>query len=136
MVISGVTTFLKSVSHYPKDAQKPSGTVPTVEFQIFGQSFVGLNASPLFPQTEAVLFQIGCNIQDEVNHLWNSLTSNGGAENMCGWCKDRFGVNWQVISKVLGELLSEDDKGRSDKAFASMMQTHKTDIAELQRAVG
>lgn len=125
-----------SVSHYPENAQKPAGTILTVEFQIFGQTFAALNGGPIFPQTEAVSFQIGCDTQDEVDHLWNSLISNGGAESMCGWCKDRFGVSWQVIPKILGELLSESDKGRSDKAFAAMMQMRKIDIAALQRAVG
>ena len=124
-----------SVSHYPENAQKPAGTILTVEFEIFGQPFGALNGGPIFPQTEAVSFQIGCDTQEEVDHLWNSLTANGGEESMCGWCKDRFGVNWQVTPKILGELLAEDDKARSDKAFAAMMKMRKIDIAELQRAV-
>lgn len=124
-----------SVSHYPENAQKPAGTILTVEFEIFGQSFAALNGGPQFPQTEAVSFQIACDTQNEVDYLWKSLTSNGGAESMCGWCKDRFGVNWQVTPTILGELLSADDKSRSDKAFAAMMQMRKIDIATLQRAV-
>ncbi len=124
-----------SVSHYPENAQKPAGTILTVEFEIFGQPFAALNGGPIFPQTEAVSFQIGCDTQAEVDHLWNSLTASGGEESMCGWCKDRFGVNWQVTPKILGELLAEDNKSRSDKAFAAMMKMRKIDIAELQRAV-
>jgi predicted 3-demethylubiquinone-9 3-methyltransferase (glyoxalase superfamily) len=156
MAITGVTTFLwfdneaadaaefyvslfpnshiKSVSHYQKYAQKPAGTVLTVEFQIFGQSFAALNGGPQFPHTEAVSFQIGCDSQDEVDHIWNSLIANGGEESMCGWCKDRFGISWQVIPKILVELLSGGDKANSGKAFAAMMKMHKIDIAELQRA--
>jgi predicted 3-demethylubiquinone-9 3-methyltransferase (glyoxalase superfamily) len=157
MAITGVTTFLwfdneaveaaefyvslfpdsliKSISHYQKNAQKPVDTVLTVEFQLFGQSFAALNAGPQFPHTEAVSFQISCDTQDEVDHIWNSLTSNGGQESMCGWCKDRFGISWQVIPKILGQLLSSSDREKSGRAFAAMMQMRKIDIAGLQRAV-
>lgn len=70
-----------------------------------------------------------------ITGVWNSLIANGGEESMCGWCKDRFGISWQVIPKILGELLSGGDKANSGKAFAAMMKMHKIDIAELQRAV-
>ncbi len=155
MTVTGITTFLwfddeageaaefyvslfpnssiKSTSHYQKDAQKPEGTVLTVEFELFGQPFAALNAGPQFPHTEAVSFQIGCDTQEEVDYLWNSLTSNGGQESMCGWCKDRFGISWQVIPNVLGQLLSSSDREKSGRAFAAMMQMRKIDIAGLQR---
>ena len=157
MAITGVTTFLwfdneameaaeyyvslfpgskiGSVSHYQKDAFKPEGTVLTVEFQLFGQPFAALNASSQFPHTEAVSFQIGCDTQEEVDRIWNSLTAKGGEESMCGWCKDRFGVSWQVIPNILGQLLSDSDREKSGRAFAAMMKMHKIDISELQRAV-
>lgn len=157
MTVTGVTTFLwfdneageaaefyvslfpnssiKSISHYQKDAQKPEGTVLTIEFELFGRPFAALNAGPQFPHTEAVSFQIGCDTQEEVDHLWNSLISNGGQESMCGWCKDRFGISWQVIPNILGKLLSSSDREKSGRAFAAMMQMHKIDIAGLNRAV-
>ncbi len=158
MTVTGVTTFLwfdneageaaefyvslfpnssiKSITHYQKDAQKPEGTVLTVEFELFGRPFAALNAGPQYPHTEAVSFQVGCDTQEEVDHIWNSLISNGGKESMCGWCKDRFGISWQVIPSILGQLLSSSDREKSGRAFAAMMQMRKIDIAALLRSVG
>lgn len=153
MAISGVTTFLwfdeeaedaanfyvsifpnsriTSISRYLKDAQKPEGTVLTVEFELFGQHFAALNGGPEFPHSEAVSFQVHCDTQEEVDHVWNSLTANGGEESMCGWCKDRFGVSWQVIPRVLTERLTSSEPGVADATFAAMMTMHKIEIAKL-----
>lgn len=153
MAISGVTTFLwfdeeaedaanfyvsifpnsriTSISRYLKDAQKPEGTVLTIEFELFGQHFAALNGGPEFPHSEAVSFQVHCDTQEEVDHLWNSLTANGGEESMCGWCKDRFGVSWQVIPRVLTERLTSSEPGVADATFAAMMTMHKIEIAKL-----
>lgn len=153
MAISGVTTFLwfdeeaedaanfyvsifpnsriTSISRYLKDAQKPEGTVLTVEFELFGQHFAALNGGPEFPHSEAVSFQVHCDTQEEVDHVWNSLTANGGEESMCGWCKDHFGVSWQVIPRVLTERLTSSEPGVADATFAAMMTMHKIEIAKL-----
>jgi predicted 3-demethylubiquinone-9 3-methyltransferase (glyoxalase superfamily) len=82
---------LGEISYYQADAQQPAGSVLTVEFEIFGRSFAALNGGLQFPHSEAVSFQVSCETQEDVDHLWNALTSNGGSESQCGWCKDRWG---------------------------------------------
>lgn len=123
-----------NVSHYQADAQKPEGTVLTVDFEIFGQSFAALNGGPQFPHSEAVSFQLTCDTQAELDRVWNALIADGGRESMCGWCKDRFGISWQVIPANLGGLLASGDAIRSKQAFEAMMTMHKLDIDALQRA--
>jgi predicted 3-demethylubiquinone-9 3-methyltransferase (glyoxalase superfamily) len=113
MAITGMTTFLwfdeqareaaeyyvatfpnsklGNVSYYQADAQRPEGSVLTVEFELFGQPFVALNGGPGFPHSEAVSFQVHCDTQDEVDRLWTAIVDHGGEESMCGWCKDRWG---------------------------------------------
>lgn len=131
-----VATFpnscLKSVSHYQEGAQKPAGTVLVAEFDLFGQPFAALNGGPDFPHSEAVSFQIMCDTQDEVDQLWTALTTYGGQESMCGWCKDRFGISWQIIPRRLGELLSHEDRAVSQYAFSQMMAMRKIVIEDLE----
>ncbi len=155
MTISGITTFLwfdsdaeeaanfyvslfpqsklGSISYYPEGSQLPAGTALTVEFELFGQPFVCLNGGPRFPHTEAISFQVACDTQDEVDHLWNSLIANGGAESQCGWCKDKFGVSWQIIPKALPQALSSSDPTISEYAMQAMMQMRKIIIADLTK---
>lgn len=155
MTISGVTTFLwfdrqaeeaanlyvslfpnsrlGSISHYPEGSLLPAGTAMTVEFEIFGQSFSCLNGGPQFPHSEAVSFQVACDTQEEVDHLWNSLIANGGAESQCGWCKDKFGVSWQIIPKALPEALSSSDPEISSYAMQAMMKMGKIIIKDLHK---
>ena len=154
MTISGVTTFLwfddqaldaatfyvdtfpdsrlGAVTHYQAGAPKPEGSVLTVEFELFSRPFVALNGGPEFPHSEAISFQVFCDTQDEVDTLWETITANGGRESMCGWCKDRFGVSWQIVPRALGQLLSSPDPAVSQKAFASMMTMHKIIIDDLR----
>ena len=96
---------LGNISYYQADAQRPEGSVLTVEFQIFGRPFAGLNGGPQFPHSEAVSFQVACETQDDVDRLWNALTADGGAESQCGWCKDKWGISWQIIPAALGRAL-------------------------------
>lgn len=153
MTISGVTTFLwfdrdaeeaanfyvslfpqsriGNVSYYHEGSQLPAGTVLTVDFEIFGQPFSCLNGGPQFPHSEAVSFQVSCDTQEEVDHLWNSLIANGGTESQCGWCKDRFGVSWQIIPTALSAALSSSDQEISSYAMQAMMKMGKIIIADL-----
>ena len=155
MTISGVTTFLwfdreaeeaanlyvslfpnsrlGSISHYPEGSLLPAGTAMTVEFEIFGQPFSCLNGGPQFPHSEAVSFQVACDTQEEVDHLWNSLIANGGTESQCGWCKDKFGVSWQIIPKALPEALSSSDPEISSYAMQAMMKMGKIIIKDLHK---
>lgn len=125
---------INNISRYQADAQKPEGTVLTVDFELFHQPFAALNGGPQFPHSEAISFQVTCDTQEEIDHLWNSLIADGGSESMCGWCKDRFGISWQIIPSSLGSLLASDDTTRSRRAFEAMMTMHKLDIAALRAA--
>lgn len=123
---------LGEISYYQADAQQPAGSVLTVEFEIFGQPFAALNGGPQFPHSEAVSFQVSCETQEDVDRLWNALTSNGGSESQCGWCKDRWGVSWQIIPVALDRALKGLDGYDSNYAFRAMMQMSRIIIADLR----
>ena len=130
-----VSTFPQSrivaTDYYKEHHIKPEGSVLSVQFELMGQSFAALNGGPQFPHSEAVSFQVFCDTQDDIDTLWNKLTSNGGEESQCGWCKDKFGVSWQVIPRDLQSLLNDADKKKSDQAWAAMMSMTKIVIADL-----
>lgn len=119
------------VSHYHEDAQMPKGTVLVVEFELFGRPYAALNGGPEFPHTEAVSFQVSCDTQEEIDRVWSTLIAHGGREVQCGWCKDRWGVNWQVTASILPKLLEDPDPSVSGHAFRAMMQMTKIMIADL-----
>lgn len=121
-----------NVSYYPVDAQHPEGSVLTVEFELFGRPFVALNGGPAFPHSEAVSFQVACDSQEDVDRTWNALISDGGSEGRCAWCKDRFGVSWQVIPTALPRALQGADGYDSAYAFQAMMKMSKIVIADLK----
>ena len=123
---------LGDISYYQADAQQRAGSVLTVEFELFGQPFAALNGGPQFQHIEAVSFQVTCETQEDVDRLWSSLTANGGEESQCGWCKDRWGVSWQVIPLALGRALKGLDGYDSARAFQAMMKMSKIVIADLQ----
>lgn len=123
-----------SVTRHPPGAPGPEGEVMTVEWELDGQRFIGINGGPQFTFDEAVSFLITCADQAEVDRLWDALTADGGQESMCGWLKDRFGLSWQVIPAGLGELLSDPDAGRAQRATAAMLQMRKLDLAALRAA--
>jgi len=125
---------LGPVSYYPDDAPHLSGQVLVAEFQIFGRPFAILNGGPGFPHSEAVSFQIACDTQEDVDRLWDALIADGGEASRCGWCKDRFGVSWQVTPRALGELLGDPDPEVSGYAMKQMMQMSKIVIADLRRS--
>ncbi|RNF96213.1 VOC family protein [Streptomyces botrytidirepellens] len=110
------------------------GSVLTVDFEINGQKFVGLNGGPEFTFNEAISFQIHCADQEEVDYYWNRLLEGGGQEIQCGWVKDKFGVSWQVVPEVLMEMIADSDQAKAKRAMDAMMQMVKLDIAALQKA--
>jgi len=105
-----------------------------VEFTLAGQSFLGLNGGPIFPQTEAVSFIIQTEDQAETDRLWNAIVADGGAESVCGWCKDRWGVSWQITPRRLMEFYTDANPARAKAAFDAMMNMKKIDIAALEAA--
>lgn len=111
-----------------------AGKLMTIGFELLGQKFVGLNGGPLFQFTEAVSFQIPCADQAEVDKYWDALTADGGEESACGWCKDKFGLSWQVTPTRLFELLSDPDPAIAERSAAAMMTMRKLDIAVLEAA--
>ena len=113
---------------------RPAGTVMTVEFELDGQKFVGLNGGPQFKFSEAISFQISCVDQNEVDHFWSKLTADGGQEGPCGWLKDRFGLSWQVVPTVLMELLKGSDAAGAQRVTKAFLQMKKFDIAALKKA--
>ena len=122
------------VSYYQADAQMPAGTVLTVEFELFGRPFAALNGGPAFTHSEAVSFQVHCETQDDVDRIWNNIVDSGGAASQCGWCKDRWGVSWQIIPSALERALKGLDGYDSDYAFKAMMRMSKIIVADLKPA--
>jgi predicted 3-demethylubiquinone-9 3-methyltransferase (glyoxalase superfamily) len=122
-----------SVAHYPENSPGRAGSVMTVEFELDGQPFVGINGGLQFPFTEAVSFQIDCKDQDEVDHYWSRL-SEGGSEGQCGWLKDKYGLSWQVVPAGMAEIFADPDPERSDRAMQAMLGMGKLDVAALRSA--
>lgn len=122
------------VSRYGEGGPMPAGTALMVVFELAGQQFQALNGGPEFQFTEAISLSVDCATQDEVDHLWGSLTADGGEESQCGWLKDRFGLSWQIVPARLGELMSGPDAEASQRTMQAMLQMRKLDIAALERA--
>jgi predicted 3-demethylubiquinone-9 3-methyltransferase (glyoxalase superfamily) len=122
-----------NVSHYTEAGPRPAGTVMTVEFELDGQRFVGINGGPEFSFDEAVSFAIECEDQDEIDYYWERLTE-GGEESQCGWLKDRYGLSWQVVPTGMEELFADPDRGRAERAMKAMLGMRKLDLAALRRA--
>ena len=112
---------------------RPAGTVMTVEFELGGQRFVGINGGPQFKFDEAVSFEIHCEDQAEVDYFWEKLTA-GGEESQCGWLRDRYGLSWQVVPTGMDEVFSDPDPERAQRAMQAMLKMSKLDIGELRRA--
>lgn len=121
------------VTPYPEGAPRAGGSVMTVEWEIAGQRFLGLNGGPHFTFNEAVSFQILCDTQAEIDRYWAALTADGGEPSPCGWCKDRFGVSWQVIPSVMPDLM-RGDPARAARVAAAFMPMMKLEIAVLLAA--
>jgi predicted 3-demethylubiquinone-9 3-methyltransferase (glyoxalase superfamily) len=122
-----------NVAHYTEAGPREAGTVMTVEFELDGQRFVGINGGPQFTFDEAISLQISCEDQDEVDYYWEKL-SEGGEEGPCGWLKDRYGLSWQVVPTGMDELFSDPDPERATRAMKAMLEMRKLDIAALRSA--
>ena len=121
------------VTRYTEAGPRPAGTVMTVEFELDGQRYVGINGGPEFTFDEAVSFQVTCADQDEVDYYWDRLT-DGGQESQCGWLKDRFGLSWQVVPAGMAEVLGDPDPARAARAMQAMLGMGKLDLPAMRRA--
>ena len=114
----------------------PGGKIMGVSFILDGQEFQALNGGPMFKFTEAISMFVRCETQEEIDFFWNKLTADGGQESRCGWLKDRFGLSWQIVPPVLGQLLSDKDGAKAGRVMQTMMKMNKIIIADLQNAAG
>jgi predicted 3-demethylubiquinone-9 3-methyltransferase (glyoxalase superfamily) len=128
---------VKAVHRAPGD--NPSGKqgdVLTVEFNVMGIPCIGLNGGPQFKPTEAFSFQVATNDQAETDRYWNAIVGNGGQESQCGWCKDKWGVSWQITTLALTKAITDADPAVAERVFNAMMPMHKIDIATIEAARG
>ena len=127
---SEVTAMRTAPSDFPGGKE---GDVLTVEFTVCGIPCLGLNGGPSFPQTEAFSFQIATEDQEETDRYWNAIVGNGGEESACGWCRDKWGLNWQITPRVLTEAMAAGGEEAS-RAFEAMMAMRKIDVAAIEAA--
>jgi predicted 3-demethylubiquinone-9 3-methyltransferase (glyoxalase superfamily) len=125
---------ITDVARYGEAGPREPGTVMTVTFELDGRSFAALNGGPDFTFTEAISLMVSCEDQAEVDRYWKALTADGGSEGPCGWCKDRFGLSWQVVPERLDELLADPDQARAQRAMKAMLSMGKLDVAALEAA--
>jgi predicted 3-demethylubiquinone-9 3-methyltransferase (glyoxalase superfamily) len=123
---------ITNVSRYGDAVPDKAGMVLTVEWELEGQNFVAINGGPQYKFNEAISLQVSCEDQDEIDYYWERLTEDGGEEGPCGWCKDRYGLSWQVTPRGLDEIFTPDEAGQ--RAMKAMFGMRKLDIAELRRA--
>jgi predicted 3-demethylubiquinone-9 3-methyltransferase (glyoxalase superfamily) len=128
---SHVDARLAAPADYPGGRQ---GNELTVEFTVLGMPFVGLNGGPNFKFSEAVSFQVFTDSQEETDRYWDAIVGNGGSESQCGWCKDRFGLSWQIIPRALLAAMADSDKAAAKRGMEAMMGMRKIDIAAIERA--
>jgi len=130
---------IKKISRYGKEGyeihHRPEGSVMTVEFELDGQTFTALNGGPIFKLNEAISFQVDCATQEEVDYYWEKL-SEGGDEKaqQCGWLKDKYGLSWQIVPRVLVEMLNDPDAKKSQRVMAALLKMKKIEIETLKRA--
>lgn len=128
---SSVGAVLRAPGDFPDGKQ---GDVLTVEFTVAGIPCVGLNGGPAFRQSEAFSFQIATDDQAETDRLWNAIVDNGGEESACGWCKDKWGLSWQITPRALTEGMADPDRAAAKRVFDAMMTMRKIDIAVIEQA--
>ncbi len=128
---SAVNAVHRAPGDYPAGKQ---GQVLTVEFTVLGIPCVGLNGGPIFKHSEAFSFQVLTETQEETDRYWSAIVGNGGTESACGWCKDRWGLSWQITPRVLIEATTSQDRAAAKRAFEAMMGMRKIDIAAIEAA--
>lgn len=128
---SSVNAVKRAPGDFPSGKQ---GDVLTVEFTVMGIPCIGLNGGPEFKQTEAFSFQVATADQAETDRYWNAIVGNGGQESVCGWCKDKWGVSWQITPIALTQAMADPDGAAAKRAFDAMMQMKKIDIAAIEAA--
>jgi predicted 3-demethylubiquinone-9 3-methyltransferase (glyoxalase superfamily) len=113
------------------------GTVMTIEFELNGNSYLGLNGGPIFKFNEAISLQVLCETQEEIDYYWEKLTPGGDpASQQCGWLKDKFGLSWQIVPAILGDLMAGGDQARADRVMGAVLSMKKLDIKKLKEAAG
>jgi predicted 3-demethylubiquinone-9 3-methyltransferase (glyoxalase superfamily) len=122
-----------SVTRYGEGGPGPKGAVMSATFELDGQEFIALNGGPMFTFSPAISFFVKCETQAEVDHFWETLSA-GGEIQQCGWLKDRYGVSWQIVPTVLGDMLADEDAERARRVMHAMLQMKKLDIEGLKRA--
>jgi len=122
------------IARHTEAGPGPAGTVLTIDFEINGQQFTGVNGGPQFTFDPAVSFQIHCADQDEVDHYWSALTEGGGEEGHCGWLKDKYGLSWQVIPDGLVELITDPDPDKARRASEAVFSMMKLDVEAVRKA--
>ncbi|CAH0495574.1 VOC family protein [Novosphingobium sp. CECT 9465] len=126
---------VRSVNRAPADFPGgKAGTVLTVEFTVLGVPCIGLNGGPIFPHSEAFSFQVATDTQEETDAYWNAVVGNGGQESACGWCKDKWGLSWQITPRVLSEGMADPDPAVRQRVFETMMTMRKIDHAAIETA--
>ena len=128
---SAVGAVHRAPGDYPDGS---AGDVLTVEFSVLGIPCLGLNGGPVFKHSEAFSFQVTTEDQAETDRLWNAIVGNGGQESACGWCKDRWGLSWQITPRAVTEAIADPDRAAARRAFQAMMQMTKLDIAAIEAA--
>jgi predicted 3-demethylubiquinone-9 3-methyltransferase (glyoxalase superfamily) len=123
-----------NVSRYSEGAPMPAGTAMVVNFVLDGVEFQALNGGPAFHFTEAISLYTSAETQEEIDRLWNTLTADGGSPSQCGWLKDKYGLSWQVVPPILGELLNDPDQEKAGRVMRAMLAMEKIDIADLKVA--
>lgn len=129
-------SFIRAVHRAPGDFPSgKQGDVLTVEFTVMGIPCLGLNGGPLFSHNEAFSFQVSTDDQAETDRYWDAIVGNGGQESACGWCKDKWGVSWQITPAALIKAITDPDPAAAQRAFGAMMQMRKIDIAAIETAL-
>jgi len=123
-----------SVSRYGDAGPGPAGSIMVIKFRLQGQEFLALNGGPHFKFTEAISLTVNCETQEEVDHYWEKLTAGGGSPVQCGWLKDKFGLSWQIVPTILGELMEGQDARKKNNVMKALMQMVKLDIKGLKEA--
>jgi len=123
-----------NVTRYGEVGPGPKDSVMTVAFQLEGQEFMALNGGPHFKFTEAISFVVKCKTQEEVDDLWENLSEGGGEKIQCGWIKDKYGVSWQIVPTILGEMISDPNRAKSQRVMEAMLKMKKIEIEGLKRA--